>query len=80
MTEMSPLGALILRAMRIGCLLCGGFALLVIVIEIYKRSLAGGLDAMTRQDYTFFGVLCIILLASFYFYRSIGRELAKPGT
>lgn len=79
MTEMSPLGALILRAMRIGCLMCGGFALLVIGIEIYKRSLAGGFDAMTRQDYTFFGVLGVILLACIYFYRSIGRELASGG-
>jgi hypothetical protein len=78
MAEMSPLGALILRAMRLGCLLSGGFAALVIAIEVYKRG-PGGFAALTRQDYSFFTVLGLILLASAYFYRSIGRELISGG-
>ena len=62
---MSPLGSLILRAMRIASLLAAGFVFLAIVIEIAKRSLADGLGGMASRDFAFMGVLNLVVAFNF---------------
>ncbi len=80
MTEMSPLAGLILRAMRAGAIAAAGFVVLVIAIEIWKRWNFGGFSAMSRGDYTFFGVLAVMLVGTLWLARSITRELRKSGS
>ena len=76
---MSPLGILILRVMRAGAVGAAGFVVLVIGIEIWKRWNFGGLASMTSGDYTFFGVLGIMLVGALWLTRSITRELRNSG-
>lgn len=80
MADMSPLGSLILKVMRIASLLAAGFVFLAIVIEIAKRSLADGLGGMAGQDFAFMGVLVAMLAGFLWLARAITRELAKPGS
>ena len=77
MAEMSPLGNLLLRVMRAGAIGAAGFVVLVIAIEIWKRWRFGGFGQMTAQDYSFFGVLAVMLVGALWLARSIGRELQR---
>jgi hypothetical protein len=77
MSQMSPLAALLLRLMRLGCMVSAGFTGLVIAIEIWKRWNFGGLAAMNRPDYAFLAVLVLMLGGFLWLARSIGRELAR---
>ena len=80
MTQMSPLGSLILRVMRAGAIGAAGFVVLVIGIEIWKRWRFGGFGQMAVQDYSFFAVLTVMLVGALWLVRAIGRELRKPGS
>jgi hypothetical protein len=79
MAEMSPLGALILRAMRAGSIAAAGFVVLVILIELWKRWRFGGFGSMVVTDFTFMGVLLAMLIGFVWLARSITREIAKHG-
>ncbi|WP_291206931.1 hypothetical protein [Hyphomonas sp.] len=76
---MSPLGALILRAMRAGSIAAAGFVVLVIFIEVWKRWRFGGFGGMSTPDLTFMGVLVVMLIGFLWLARSITREIAKHG-
>jgi hypothetical protein len=78
MSHMSPLAALLLRAMRAGCLASAGFVVLVLGIEAWKRWNFGGFAAMNRPDYAFLGVLVLMLAGFLWLARAIARELAEP--
>lgn len=74
---MSPLGALLLRAMRAGSIAAAGFVVLVILIELWKRWQFGGFGGMGLPDFAFMGVLVAMLIGFLWLARSISRELAK---
>lgn len=74
---MSPLGYLILRAMRAGSLGSAGFVALVLGIEIWKRWRFGGLETMGRQDLSFLAVLVILIVGFLWLARSIAKEIAR---
>jgi hypothetical protein len=70
---MTPLGRVILMAMRWGLWFMAGIIALFFAIEIGKR--VGALAQMTRLDITFLAVLAILFLAALWLARAIGREL-----
>lgn len=74
---MSPLGALILRAMRAGSIAAAGFVVLVILIELWKRWQFGGFGSMGMPGIAFIGVLVAMLAGFVWLSRSISRELSK---
>lgn len=75
MADMSPLGRLILRAMRAGSIASAGFVVMVILLETWKHWRFGGFGEMSRPDYIFMAVLVLMLLCFLWLIRSIGREL-----
>ncbi len=79
MADMSPLGRLILRAMRGGSIASAGFVAMVMVLEIWKHWRFGGLGGMSQPDYIFFAVLVLMLVCFLWLIRSIGRELERHG-
>lgn len=74
---MSPLGALILRAMRASSIAAAGFVVLVILIELWKRWKFGGFGAMAGPDFAFMGVLVAMLIGFVWLACSITRNLAN---
>ena len=68
---MSPLGWLILKALRVGALGSALFAALAIAIEIWKR---GGDVSALHPGFTIF--LGLMLAGALWLARAIGRELA----
>jgi hypothetical protein len=72
---MTPLGVLILKAMRFGAQGSALFVTLVIGIEIWK---AGGDVTALEPGFTI--VLAVLLVAALWLARSIGRELARHGS
>jgi peptidoglycan/LPS O-acetylase OafA/YrhL len=73
MTEMSPLGAMLLRILKVVTL--GAAALLAVFLAI---SIWQGFQT-AKPDYGFDAVLAILLLGALWLYRSMGRELQNPG-
>lgn len=77
---MSPLGALLMRAVRACCAASAGFVALVMGYELWARAASGTLSSASRQDIAF-GVVLLIMLAGFlWLVRSITKELAKSRT
>jgi hypothetical protein len=74
---MSPLGALILRAMRAGSIAAAGFVVLVILIELWKRWQFGGFGDMGMPDVAFMCILVAMLAGFVWLARSITREIAR---
>jgi hypothetical protein len=72
---MTPLGFLILKAMRFGAQGSALFVALAMGIEVWK---AGG--NVTRLDPGFTTVLAVLLLAALWLARSIARELSRQGS
>ena len=77
MAKMSPLAALILRAIRAGSIAAAGFVVLVILIELWKRWRFGGFGGMAPPDFAFMGVLAAMLIGFVWLIRSITREIAR---
>ena len=72
---MTPLGWVILKALRIGALGSAVFIALALAIEIWKR---GGDVTALEPGFTI--VLALLLLGALWLARSIGRELARHGS
>ena len=70
---MTPLGKVILMAMRWGLWFMAGIVALFFAIEIGKRG--GALSELTRLDITFLAVLAILFIAALWLARAIGRDL-----
>ena len=70
---MSPLGRLILMAMRWGLWITAGLIAVFFAIEVGKR--AGAFAAMTRQDVTFLVILVLLFVLALWLARAISREL-----
>jgi hypothetical protein len=70
---MSPLGRLILMAMRWGLWIMAGLVAVFFAIEIGKRG--GTLSVLTRQDITFLVVLALLFALALWLARAISREL-----
>ena len=79
MTQMSPLAAMLLRIMRVACLVSAVFLALIAGIEGVKQWQAGGVSAMSRADAGFLAILLVMLVGFLWLARSIRRELAKSG-
>jgi FtsH-binding integral membrane protein len=75
---MSPLGAILMRVMRAGCLAAAGFVALVIAYEVWLKASQGQLGLLTRQDISFWILLLLMLVGFLWLARSMTRELAKP--
>lgn len=80
MSQMSPLLLLILKIIRIGMLGTAGLMLLFSGLALWQKQRTVGLEALTRQDYTFIGVLLLLCLAALWMARSISREIRNSGT
>ncbi|MGE3832018.1 MAG: hypothetical protein AB7F76_13565 [Parvibaculaceae bacterium] len=70
---MSPLGRLILKAMRWGLWGVAGLIAVFFAIEIGKHG--GSLAALTRQDITFLVILVVLFAFALWLARAISREL-----
>ncbi len=79
MSEMSPLAKILLHILRSGSL--GAAALLVLFagISVYQNITPDGQLVMTRQDWSFLGVLAVLLLLALYLVRAIAKEITTPG-
>ncbi len=73
MSEMSPLGAMLLRILKVVTL--GAAALLALFLAI---SVWQGFQT-AKPDYGFDAVLVVLLLGAVWLYRSMARELKNPG-
>jgi hypothetical protein len=73
--DMSPLGVLVLRAMRGGALASAVFIAMVIVIEIWKLWRFEG----SAGNYGFLVFLCLMFVGALWLARSIARELRRSG-
>jgi H+/Cl- antiporter ClcA len=75
---MSPLGAILMRVMRVGCLGAAGFVALVIAYEVWLKASQGQLSDLSRQDMAFWVILVIMLTGFLWLARSMSKELGKP--
>ncbi len=75
---MSPLGAILMRVMRAGCMAGAVFVALVIAYEVWLKASTGQLSNLSRQDISFWVILTIMLGGFLWLARSMSRELAKP--
>jgi hypothetical protein len=77
MAEMSPLAKFLMLILRSGSI--GAAALLVLFtgILIYQKMTPDGHLMMTRQDWSFLGVLVALLLFAIYLVRAIAKEISK---
>jgi hypothetical protein len=80
MSDMSPLGKMILRVMRVACLGASAILLGFLGLALWQKTSVGGMAALVRQDYTFMGLLAVMALGAFWLARSIGREMDNPGS
>jgi hypothetical protein len=76
MADMSPLGALILRAMRGGSIAAAVFIVMVIGIELWKLWRFEG----SPGNYGFLAFLCVMFVGALWLARSIARELKRDGS
>jgi hypothetical protein len=80
MNEMSPLGRLILKVMRIACLSAAGLLAFFLALVFWQKTQAAGLEGIVRQDVTFMAILAIMTVAALWLARAIGREMKNPGS
>jgi hypothetical protein len=74
MSDMSPLGRLILRAMRAGALFAAGCILLFTGILIWQKWLSQSAVA-SKGDFVFLGVLAFLFVGALWLARSVSKEL-----
>jgi hypothetical protein len=75
--DMSPLGAVLMRVMRMGCIAGAVFVALVFAYEVWLKASTGQLSNLTRQDISFWVILALMLAGFLWLARSVSRELAK---
>ncbi len=80
MHDMSPLGNLILRVMRVACLAAAALLLAFLGLALWQKTSVFGLAGLARQDFIFMGVLGVMAIVAVWLARSIGREMDNPGS
>lgn len=76
MSDMSPLGRLILRAMRAGSLFSAGCILLFMGILIWQKWLSQSAPAQASNgDFFFLGFLALFFVGAIWLARSVSKEL-----
>lgn len=80
MNRMSPLLLILLKALRISMWAMSALMLVFLSIGLWHKQNTTGLEALTRQDYTFFGILVLIGFAGLWMARAVGREIRNSGT
>ena len=79
MSDMSPLQRLLLRILRNGTLGAAFLLVVFLAIAIWQHSRTENFAQLTRQDWSFAGLLVVMLLCALWLYRAIGREMNNPG-
>lgn len=77
MGDMSPLGKLILTVMLWGVRFAAGAIAVILAIVVWQKFLSEEAGEASRQDYTFLGILVLLLIGAVWFARSVGKELGK---
>jgi hypothetical protein len=80
MSDISPLGKLILKVMRIACLGATALLLAFLGLALWQKTSVFGLAGIERQDFTFMGVLAVMALGALWLARAIQREMDNPGS
>jgi hypothetical protein len=79
MSNISPLQHVLLKVLRNATLGAAFLLIIFLAITIWKQTKASGFDQLTRQDWSFMGLLVVMLLCALWLYRAIGREMNNPG-
>lgn len=79
MSDISPLQHVLLKVLRSATLGAAFLLIIFLAITIWKQTRATGIEQFTRQDWSFIGLLAVMLLCAFWLYRAIGREMNNPG-
>lgn len=77
MSDMSPLGRLILTALLWGVRFAAGAIAAILAIVVWQKWFSAAAVEATRQDYIFLTVLIGLLIGALLFARSVTRELRK---
>jgi hypothetical protein len=79
MSEMSPLAKFLMHILRNGSIGAAALLILFAGISIYQKISPDGQLLMTRQDWSFLGVLAAMLALALYLVRAIAKEMNTPG-
>ncbi len=79
MSDISPLQHVLLKVLRSATLGAAFLLIIFLAITIWKQTRATGIEQFTRQDWSFIGLLAVMLLCALWLYRAIGREMNNPG-
>jgi hypothetical protein len=77
MSEMSPLAKFLMHILRNGSIGAAALLLLFAGISVYQKITPDGHLAMTRQDWSFLGVLAALFILAIYLVRSIAAEINR---
>jgi xanthine/uracil permease len=77
MSDMSPLGRLILQAMRVGSIFVAGCVLFFMGILIWQKWLSQAAPPAVRGDFVFLGILAVLFVGALWLARSVSRELKR---
>lgn len=77
MSDMSPLGRLILIALLWGVRFAAAAIAAILVVMVWQKWFSAGAVAAARQDYVFLAILAGLLIGALLFARSVTRELRK---
>jgi predicted small integral membrane protein len=79
MAEMSPLAKALMSILRSGSMIAAALLILFAGIKVWQRITPDGHLAMTRQDWSFLGVLAALLALAIYLVYAIAKEMNNPG-
>jgi hypothetical protein len=74
---MSPLAKFLMSILRHGSIGAGALLVLFAGILIYQKITPDGHLAMTKQDWSFLGVLVALFLLAMYLVQAIAKEIGK---
>lgn len=77
MSDMSPLGRLILIALLWGVRFAAAAIAAILAVMVWQKWFSAGAVAAARQDYVFLVILTGLLIGALLFARSVTRELRK---
>ncbi len=77
--QMSPLARILIRVLRTGSYAAAVLLVVFGGILLWQRYTPDGGFNMSRQDWSFLGILALLALLAIYLVRAIGRELNNPG-
>jgi hypothetical protein len=79
MSEMSPLGRILMKVLQKGSWGAGALLLLFAAILVYQRMTPEGGLAFKSGDFGFLGVLAALFALAVYLVRGITKELDGKG-